>query len=444
MKNNTIRRVILLGALAIILVITTQTYWVMRSWDLTSQKFDQTANIALLNVAKDISQLNQTILPQSNLIKQLSSNSYAVNVNSQIDARNLDFYLKKNFDQFSLNEDYDYAIYDCHDEKMVYGRYVSYSALTDSVGVKKEFPKLDNPTATYYFIVRFPKRTSSLVASMSLTIVFTLISLLTVIFFIYALSVITRQKRLSELQRDFINNMTHEFKTPISTIKIAADVLHAHPLLQGDARLKKYTSILREQNNRLNNQVEKVLQLTRIDKDTLNLKLETIDLNILLVSILEGVQVKIEECGGSLQYINKAKKTIIRADVLHFSNIINNMLDNSIKYCKAGAPHLIVETENTSDSISLKIIDDGIGIDSEHQKKVFQRFYRVPTGDVHNVKGFGLGLYYVKNIVEAHHWRITLQSELEKGTTIILDIPLAHIKEKLVPLTMPEELLQLK
>ncbi len=444
MKNNTIRRVIILGALAIIFVITTQTYWVMRSWDLTSQNFDHTANIVLLNVAKDISQLNQTILPQSNLIKQLSSNSYAVNVNSQIDARNLDFYLKKNFDQVSLNEDYDYAIYDCHDEKMVYGRYISYSALTDSTNVKKEFPKLDNPTATYYFIVRFPKRTSSLIASMSLTIVFTVISLLTVIFFIYALSVITRQKRLSELQRDFINNMTHEFKTPISTIKIAADVLHAHPILQHDARLKKYTSILREQNNRLNNQVEKVLQITRIDKNTLNLKLETIDLNVLLNSILEGVQVKIEECGGSLQYLDNAKKTVIQADVLHFSNIINNMLDNSIKYCKDGAPHLIVETENIGNTVCLKIIDDGIGIEAEHHKKVFQRFYRVPTGDVHNVKGFGLGLYYVKNIVQAHHWRITLQSELEKGTTIILDIPLAHVNEKLVPISMPEELLQLK
>ncbi len=444
MKNNTIRRVIILGALAIIFVITTQTYWVMQSWDLSSQNFDHYATQALNKVANDISQLNQTLLPQQNLIKQLSSNSYAVNVNSQIDARNLDFYLKKNFDQVSLNEDYDYAIYDCHDEKMVYGRYVSYSALTDSLNVKKDFPKLDNPTATYYFIVRFPKRTSSIIASMSLTIVFTLISLLTVIFFIYALSVITRQKRLSELQRDFINNMTHEFKTPISTIKIAADVLHAHPSLQGDARLKKYTSILREQNNRLNNQVEKVLQITRIDKNTLTLKLETIDLNILLTSILEGVQVKIEECGGSLQYLDNARKTIIKADILHFSNIINNMLDNSIKYCKSGVPHLVVETGNIGNFVSLKIIDDGIGIDAEHHKKVFQRFYRVPTGDVHNVKGFGLGLYYVKNIVEAHHWRITLQSELEKGTTITLDIPLAHINEKIAPITMPEELLQLK
>ncbi len=421
MNNRTIQRIVLLGALAVILVIASQTYWVMQDYNLKTRDFDRSVTIALQNVAQQLSNVNQTILPSQKLITRSSSNTYAVNVNSQISASNLDFFLRKYFEEYSLNEDFDYAIFDCHDEKMMYGKYVGYSSSRDSLKVEKTFPKLDD--ATYYFVVRFPKRASSILSNMSLTLVFTAISLLTVIFFIYSLTVILRQKRLSELQKDFINNMTHEFKTPISTIKVAADVFASTPSVSSDPRLARYAQIIREQNNRLNTQVEKVLQLTRIDRNTLDLNKEVINIHELLATILPAMQVKIEEKDGILAQNLAATQPYIKADTLHLTNIIHNLLDNAVKYSKEGKPDIEVRTEDKGKSIRLVIADKGIGIDKEHQKKVFFRFYRVPTGNIHNVKGFGLGLFYVKNIIQAHGWQIELDSELNKGTTITMEMP---------------------
>jgi two-component system, OmpR family, phosphate regulon sensor histidine kinase PhoR len=420
MNNKTIQRVVILGAIAILLVLGTQTYLVTRTWNLNEQNFQQSVTIALQNVAKQLSNINQTALPPD-LIKPLSSNSYTVNINSQITATNLDYYLRRNFEENSINEDWDYAIYDCHDEKYVYGKYVSFAASADSLGVNKDFPKLAD--ANYYFTVRFPKRSSNLFNNMGVMIGFSIISLLTVMFFIYSMLIILRQKRLSELQKDFINNMTHEFKTPISTIKVAADVFASNPFIQGDARLSKYAQIMREQNTRLNNQVEKVLQITRIDKNTLDLNKEVINLHELLDTVLPSIQVKVEGLNGALEQRLRAKQPYVKADSLHLTNIIHNLLDNAIKYCKDGKPEILVITEDTEKNIRLMISDRGIGIDKEHHKKIFQRFYRVPTGNIHNVKGFGLGLFYVRNIVQAHGWTIDIASETDKGTSIIIDIP---------------------
>jgi two-component system, OmpR family, phosphate regulon sensor histidine kinase PhoR len=421
MNNRTIQRIVLLGALAVIFVIASQTYMITQAYDLKERNFDADVNISLNNVAKELSVVNQTILPP-NLVKRLSKNTYAVNVQSAINASNLDFFLKKNFEIAALTEDFDYAIYDCHDEKMVYGKYVSYTASSrDSLKVDKNLPTLDE--ATYYFVVRFPKRESSIFTGISFMLVFSAISLLTVIFFIYALTVILRQKRLSELQKDFINNMTHEFKTPISTIKVAADVFVSHPSVQNDVRLSRYAQIIREQNNRLNSQVEKVLQLTRIDKNTLELNKEIINLNELLDTILPAIQVKIEEKEGVLRQDLKATQPYIKADSLHLTNILHNLLDNAMKYCRDGKPDVTIRTMDMGKNMRLIVEDKGIGIDKEHHKKVFFRFYRVPTGNIHNVKGFGLGLFYVKNIIAAHGWHIDLESEVDKGTKIILDIP---------------------
>lgn len=421
MNNQTIQRIVLLGALAIIFVISSQMYIIMQAYNLKERDFDVSVNISLLNAAKELSQVNQTILPP-NLVKRLSKNTYAVNINSKIDASNLDFFLRKNFESSALTEDFDYAIYDCHDEKMVYGKYVSYSASSrDSLKVDKNLPMLAD--ATYYFVVRFPKRESSIFSGISFMLVFTAISLLTVIFFIYALSVILRQKRLSELQKDFINNMTHEFKTPISTIKVAADVFISNATIQSDQRLARYAQIIREQNHRLNTQVEKVLQLTRIDRKTLELNKEVINLHELLATILPSIQVKIEEKQGVLNQELKASQPYINADSLHLTNILYNLLDNAMKYSRDGKPEITIQTLDLGKSMRLIVQDKGVGIDKEHHKKVFFRFYRVPTGDIHNVKGFGLGLFYVKNIISAHGWHIDLESEVGKGTRIILDIP---------------------
>ncbi len=431
MNNQTIQRIVLLGALAIIFVISSQMYIILQAYNLKERDFDVSVNISLLNAAKELSSVNQTILPP-NLVKRLSKNTYAVNINSKIDASNLDFFLRKNFESSALTEDFDYAIYDCHDEKMVYGKYVSYSASSrDSLKVDKNLPMLAD--ATYYFVVRFPKRESSIFSGISFMLVFTAISLLTVIFFIYALTVILRQKRLSELQKDFINNMTHEFKTPISTIKVAADVFVSNPIIQSDPRLSRYAQIIREQNHRLNAQVEKVLQLTRIDRNSLELNKEVINLHELLASILPSIQVKIEEKQGILKQKLKASQPYIKADALHLTNILHNLLDNAMKYCQNDKPEITIQTIDMGKNLRLVIQDKGVGIDKEHHKKVFFRFYRVPTGDIHNVKGFGLGLFYVKNIISAHSWHIDLESEVNKGTKIIIDMP------KVIEATVPKK-----
>jgi two-component system, OmpR family, phosphate regulon sensor histidine kinase PhoR len=424
MTNQTIKRVVLFGSIAIVLVIAMQSYWVMRTWNLNEKDFDRTVNIALLRVAQGLASINNTTLPTQNLVQRPEANYYVVNFNNVIEATNLEFYLRKELEQVSLAEDFEYGIYNCHDENMVYGKYISYTSVKDTTAIDKTLPTIEDSKIQYYFGVRFPKRTSYLLGNMSLTIFFSAIIFVTVAFFIYALMIILQQKRLTELQKDFINNMTHEFKTPISTVKIAADVFLAHPAVQDDSRLHRYAKIVREQNARLNNQVEKVLQLARIDRETLKLKLDVINLHELLDTVIPSIQVKVEEMNGTLTLHMDAKNPIIKADTLHLTNILHNLLDNAIKYCHE-VPQVTIETSDRNGKIFLNITDKGIGIEKEHHAKVFDRFYRVPTGDVHNVKGFGLGLFYVKNIVQAHGWRVWLTSKKDEGTNIELAIPSA-------------------
>ena len=209
--------------------------------------------------------------------------------------------------------------------------------------------------------------------------------------------------------------MTHEFKTPISTIKISSNVFLKNEEIQKDERLLRYANIINEQNNRLNNQVEKVLQIARLESDSFDLKKEEINVNTLLENIVKSEEIKITQLGGHISMNLQSKDSIIEADKLHLTNIIHNLLDNAIKYCKT-APEISIETRDLENKIELRITDKGIGIKKEFMPQIFQKFYRVPTGDVHNIKGFGLGLFYVKNICKAHGWKIEAKSEEGEGT----------------------------
>jgi two-component system, OmpR family, phosphate regulon sensor histidine kinase PhoR len=420
LKNSTIIRVVLVGALAIITILGVQTYWVMNTWNVKQQEFDERVVVALLNVAREFEKLGNQ-LPNYDLITRVSTNYYVVNINDIINANNLQFFLRREFQSVGLAEDFEYGIYDCTTNKMVYGNYITTSPIDTTVVRNTDLPIYDK--FTYYFGVRFPNRNNQILNSMGLTITLSALLLLTVLFFLYSIFVILRQKQLSEMQKDFINNMTHEFKTPISTIMISTDVFLNSPAVQSDARLLQYAGIIREQNQRLNSQVEKVLQLAKIEGDNFRLAPEKIDLHEFLEQTIPSAKVKVEELGGRLTLQLDAGHSLIKADRLHLSNIIFNLLDNAIKYCK-DKPRVEVRTFGKGKNLVLVVADQGIGIEPEHLSKIFDKFYRVPTGNIHNVKGFGLGLFYIKSICDAHGWKIEVDSQPGQGSSVSIQIPL--------------------
>jgi len=428
MTNTIVRRVILLGAFAILSLMAVQTYWVLRTWDLQESEFNRKVNQALIDVSNDLHKHYRFELPTANLIDQVSSNYYVVNINNIFDATTLEYYLQKSFENQGMREDFQYGIFDCSSNQMVTGRIIKYKKTT----VLGQGAQLDEPLPAhadsdfiYYFGVRFPGKSANLLSNMWIVVAFTALMLITVAFFIYAMFVILRQKQLSEQQRDFINNMTHEFKTPISTINISTDVFLKNEAIRADPRLNRYAGIIKEQVLRLNTQVEKVLQLAKIERDHIELVLETIDLAELIRSISPSIELKVHEKeGGVLDLYLPQTPVLIRADHMHLTNISHNLVDNGVKYSK-GAPIISISLEKKGHRALLTVQDQGIGIAKEHQKRVFDKFYRVPTGNVHNVKGFGLGLFYVKEMCREHHWKLQLYSEPNKGTSIEITMPVA-------------------
>lgn len=428
MTNRTIRRVIILGALTVMGLLSVQTYWVVRMWDLQEQDFDRRVRQALLETARDLARIGLFVLEDANLIQQVQSNYYVVNINNQFDEASLEFYLQKAFEKQGLREDFQYGIFDCSSNQMVSGRLVKYKKKADndaSTQLQAPLPAHYDSDFIYYFGVRFPNKEVNIMANMWVVIAFTILVFLAVLFFIYTMSVILRQKQLSELQRDFINNMTHEFKTPIATINISTDVFLQSPLIQSDARLSRYAGIIKEQIMRLNTQVEKVLQLAKIERDHLQLNLEEVDVADLIRGLQPSLEMKTEEKKGKLELKLHTDHALVRADRLHLTNILHNLVDNGVKYSK-NAPHIEVELMPVNSHVVLAVRDHGIGIAPEHQRHIFKKFYRVPTGNVHNVKGFGLGLYYVHTICREHRWKVDLDSEPGRGTTVSIHMPLAN------------------
>jgi len=415
MNKSIILRVVLLGAIAIVSITALQIYWLAKNWSEKSQEFDEKVNIALRNVVQEFKKV--TTLPSYEVIKQVSSNYYVVNINQVINANDLEHYLKTNLEKVGLNEVCQYAIYDCNSNKMVGGNLLNLDK-TDNLK-KEELPTYDK--YTYYFGIRFPEKQENVLYMMLPSLIVSGILFVTVLFFTYSIFVILRQKQLSEMQKDFINNMTHEFKTPISTIKISADVFNNDALVLNNERLKRYATIIAEQNQRLNNQVEKVLQIAKIEREEFRLNKESLHLHQLIEECLLGIRLNIENSNGKLTLDLKAENDLIVADRLHLTNVIHNLLDNAIKYCKT-TPIVTITTQNSNDKLRLSIKDEGIGIAKEHQDKIFQKFYRVPTGNVHNVKGFGLGLFYVQSICNAHRWKIALDSVFHQETTVTISM----------------------
>jgi two-component system phosphate regulon sensor histidine kinase PhoR len=247
----------------------------------------------------------------------------------------------------------------------------------------------------------------------------------TIIVLAFAVTVRTlfNQKKLSEIKSDFINNMTHELKTPLATISLAIDALTNEKVIHDADKIKIYSSMIKEENKRMNKQVEKILQAARLEKEEIRLTLQKLDAHQVISKVAHNMALQVQEKHGSIDLRLAATDSIIDADEVHFSNIIFNLLDNAMKY-STDAPKILVETlRHGNGMFTIRVRDNGIGMDKETQARIFEKFYRAHTGNIHNVKGFGLGLSYVKAIVDAHEGKIKVESAPGKGSTFTITMP---------------------
>lgn len=272
-------------------------------------------------------------------------------------------------------------------------------------------------------IIYFPQKNNYLIKQLWKLLLssFIFISVLGFLFW-YTINTIIHQKKLSDLKTDFINNMTHEFKTPVSTISLACQALKDPDMQNSPDAVKTYIQMISEENSRLGNMAEKILQAAKTDMSHFNFKIETLNIHHLIESVLEKTRLKIDENHGSIQMKLGASEALLQGDRIHLTNVIFNLLDNAIKY-SIEKPEIKVETKNHNNGVTVSVIDRGIGISKSEQKKVFDKLYRVPTGDVHDVKGFGLGLSYVKAVVENLGGEVKLQSEPGNGTIVSFWLP---------------------
>ncbi len=440
MKSNSIRTIIILAVFALIGVITNHFFWInkeikiqdnllkieQKNIQIEKSQFNNQVTLSLVTVRDELLSLNNEA---SGLylepVKQINLNYFVVSFYDTLNPDLLKNLLIEQFKEYNINEVFEYGIYDCFTDSIIFDRYVDLSTNSKHVNISgTELKKWDHDG--HYFGVYFPERKDTKISSKENISKSFYISSIVIVFitliFAYAIVVILKQKRLSEVKTDFINNMTHELKTPISTIGLSSDVLLNKDIHKDPKRIHRYAQIIKAENNRLENQVERVLQLAKLDKGEINLKKETINIEQLVNESVEVFRLYAEQNGGSITTSFNLQNNKINADKVHLTNIIHNLLDNANKYSPEN-PTIEVKVFTLNNGISVTITDNGKGINKEQKRLVFDKFYRVPTGSVHDVKGFGLGLYYVKKIINQHGGKIVVESELNKGSKFTFWLP---------------------
>lgn len=414
MEIKKLNIIITIGLVAIIGILVAQLLWTKQAYNLEDRKFNQKVNIALMEVVDKMSEGKTSFT--ENPVQIVANDYYVVNINNEFHPSVLEHYLKTEFTRFQINTDYVYALYNCHSDQMIYGKYISSHQEEPSEKVI-QFPKHKN--LTYYFSIRFPDKTTYLISSLRFWYLLTFALIIILLVYVYSIYTIIQQKKFSELQRDFINNMTHEFKTPLSSILLATEALNKQEIVKENSKLQTYTSIIINQSNTLNNHIEKILNIAKNDSAGLSLKTEKIQLLPFIQEIAESMKQKNENLRIE---VSVESNTSVMADKFHFTNILYNILDNSIKYCET-QPNIIISSDKDSKGLYLKFKDNGMGIPDKSIPHIFDKFYRVNTRKSDEINGFGLGLFYVKKIVQQHHWKISVENNKNAGITTTLFFP---------------------
>lgn len=361
--------------------------------------------------------LNEVIL---NILSKSSNRP----ISERADSAVVNEYLKDELSNNGLNLDFEFAVVD-RSGNDIYKTSGFYTDETTAVYSQVLFPN-DPVNKMTYLKVFFPKKSDYIFSSIRFMIPSFAFTFILLVVFLFTIIIAFRQKKLSEMKNDFINNMTHEFKTPISTISLAAQMLNDDSVRKSPTMLQHISSVINDETKRLRFQVEKVLQMSLLDRQNATLKLQELDVNATIANVEHTYKLKVEKFGGKISTALDAEDSIVNVDEMHFTNVIFNLLDNALKYRREDIPlELSISTRNIGeDKVEIIIADNGIGIKKEDQKKIFEKFFRVSTGNRHDVKGFGLGLAYVHKLITQFKGSIHVESELNTGSKFIIILPL--------------------
>jgi two-component system, OmpR family, phosphate regulon sensor histidine kinase PhoR len=466
MDKKVIWLIIGLATLSVIGAMTLQLNFINSSYRINQEDFDKHVFDAINQVTKRLEQKEELELRMSGysisgsesregmsvewsfqgynfpngmmLAKNKGENSYAQSkfetmrqtVEERISKQHLDTFLKQELSSRNVNIKFQYGVYSNHLKKFVIAdnHYVTTDdnqfALNTVLAspYKAHLFPLD-PISPGMLYILFPTKSSLVWGDLWQTLLLSILFSAIILFcFGYTINIILKQKKISEMKTDFINNMTHEFKTPIATISIATDLIISPKVIGDPDRVRRFIDTIKQENKRMNAQVEKVLQMALIEREELNLNLTELNLDDIIEQAVRNASLQIESRGGTIKSTSEATNPNIEGDITHVSNIINNLLDNATKY-SPNSPEINVNLKNVSNGVEVAISDKGIGMNKEARKNIFNKFYRVHTGNLHDVKGFGLGLTYVKTMMTAHKGQIEVKSELGKGSTFTLFFP---------------------
>jgi len=377
--------------------------------------------------ADSIDKKMQFLMHRSDVMNDIFDELVSINVyhdyNPRLDTAQIDSIVTKALSDKNIHLPFKFAILNSTSDTVI---------IASKTGIDSKFlqsPYKVNLSPKNVFIqsrflsLYFPVKNNYTLNSVEVTLLSSILLIILIIAaFYFTISTIIKQKKLSEIKNDFINNMTHEFKTPISTISLAGEVLSDKTIEKSPESIEKYLKIIKDENKRLAGLVENVLQAAVLDKGKLKFKIQECDLHQIITDVIQSLTLQIQNKGGVITTELKAQRYSLFADRMHLGNIIYNLIDNALKYSKE-APEIKISTESNAQGISISVKDNGIGIRKEDQKKIFETFYRVPTGNIHNVKGFGLGLSYVKAVVEKHNGHVEVQSEPGEGSTFLVYLP---------------------
>jgi two-component system phosphate regulon sensor histidine kinase PhoR len=410
MKNRHLRVIIVWGTLVLGCLIVVQVYWFAKAFNVAEKQFDHNVQMALKKVAGSVSGGSE--------IKKLSSNFFFVDTHSELNDVELSKLLRKEFNTRDLGIHYELGIYRADDDTLVYGNYIEATQkrlLSGGAGQLQSYSGEKN------FAVYFPKKVSYVAAQLDIWIFSTIMLLLMMGFFAYAIASLLRERRFAELKSDFVNNMTHEFKTPVTNINIAAEILkQKYGELDGAG---VYLDILLKENEKLRNKIDQVLTGSKLEFRN-RPAFTSLDVHELIKDCAEAFHLKIRQRNGDLNLELNAQSQYILGDRELLAQAINNIIDNAEKY-SPNNPRITVKTIDNNRDIEIIVTDNGVGIASDARPKVFDKFFRVSTGNVHSVKGFGLGLSFVKSVIDKHRGKVQLYGASNMGTEVRIILPKA-------------------